>query len=74
MRTPPHVVAYRSAAAALTVVILASIGLGLAGDGPLAALHRAAEPVARALHLDRISGQAPSPGPARTRSRAGRPG
>ncbi|HMD94427.1 MAG TPA: hypothetical protein VKG80_17495 [Trebonia sp.] len=56
MRTPPHVVAYRSVTAAITVLILLSAGLGLAGYGPLATLHRAAHPVSHALHLDRISG------------------
>lgn len=56
MKTPPHVVAYRSVTTALTVLILFSIGFGLAGYGPLAVLHRAAQPVSHALHLDRISG------------------
>jgi hypothetical protein len=56
MRTPPHVVAYRSVTAALTALILLSIGLGLAGYGPLTSLHRAAQPVFHELHLDRISG------------------
>jgi hypothetical protein len=56
MRTPPHVVTYRSVTAALAALILLSIALGFAGYGPLLALHRATEPVSHALHLDRISG------------------
>jgi len=56
MRTPPHVVAYRLVTSALAVLILMSVALGLAGYGPLTALHRAAAPVSHALHLDRISG------------------
>ena len=56
MKTPPHVVAYRSVIAAITLLILLSVGLGVAGYGPLTALHRAASPVSRELHLDRISG------------------
>jgi hypothetical protein len=56
MRTPPHVVTYRSVTAAITALILLSIGLGFAGYGPLVALHRAAQPVSHGLHLDRISG------------------
>lgn len=56
MRTPPHVVAYRSVTVALAVLILLSIGLGFAGYGPLATLHRVAHPLSHALHLDRISG------------------
>ena len=56
MRTPPHVVAYRSVAAAVTALILLSVGLGFAGYGPLVVLHGASEPVWHALHLDRISG------------------
>lgn len=54
LRTPPNVVAYRSVTAAVTVLILLSIGLGFAGYGPLVALHRASEPVSRTLHLNRI--------------------
>lgn len=56
MRTPPNVLAYRLVTSALTVLILISVGLGLAGYGPLTALHRVAHPVSDALHLDRISG------------------
>ena len=56
MRTPPHVVTYRSITVAFTALILLSIGLGFAGYGPLVVLHRAAEPVSHGLHLDRISG------------------
>jgi hypothetical protein len=56
MKTPPHVVAYRSITAVITTLILLSIGLGFAGYGPLVVLHRSAEPVSHALHLDRISG------------------
>lgn len=39
MRTPPHVVAYRSVIAAITLLIVVSAGLGLAGYGPLAVLY-----------------------------------
>jgi hypothetical protein len=56
MSTPPHVVAYRSVTAALTVLILLSIALGFAGCGPLVVLHRVAQPVLHGLHLDRING------------------
>jgi hypothetical protein len=56
MKTPPHVVAYRSVTAAATTLILLSIGLGIAGYGPLVVLHRIAQPVSHELHLDRISG------------------
>lgn len=56
MRTPPLVVTYRSVTAAVTALILLSIGLGLAGYGPLLVLHRVAHPVSHELHLDRISG------------------
>lgn len=56
MKTPPSVVAYRSVTAAVTVLILLSIGFGLAGYGPLVVLHRLAHPVSHGLHLDRISG------------------
>jgi hypothetical protein len=56
MRTPPHVITYRSVTAALTALILLSIGLGLAGYGPLVVLHRTAQPISHELHLDRISG------------------
>ena len=56
MRTPPHVIAYRSVTVVITLMILLSAGLGLAGYGPLAVLHRAASPVSHDLHLDRISG------------------
>jgi len=56
MRTPPHVVTYRSVTAFLTALILLSIGLGFAGYGPLVVLHRVAQPVSHGLHLDRISG------------------
>jgi hypothetical protein len=56
MRTPPHVVAYRSVTTAITVLILLWAGLGLAGYGPLAGLHHLVSPVSSGLHLDRISG------------------
>jgi hypothetical protein len=56
MRTPPHAAAYRSVIVAITFLILLSAGLGLAGYGPLATLHRTAGPVSHDLHLDRISG------------------
>jgi hypothetical protein len=54
MRTPPHVVAYRAVTSVITAMILASVGFGLAGHGPLTALHGLASPVTHALHLDRI--------------------
>ena len=56
LRTPPHIVAYRSVTAAITVLILLSLGFGLAGYGPVSALHRLASPVTHARHLDRIRG------------------
>jgi hypothetical protein len=56
MRTPPNVVVYRLVTSALTALILISVGAGLAGYGPLTALHQIAHPVSHALHLDRISG------------------
>ena len=56
MKTPPHVVAYRSVIAAITVLLLLSFGFGLAGYGPFSPLHGVASPVTRALHLDRIRG------------------
>ena len=56
MRTPPHVVAYRSVIAAVTALLLLCIGLGLAGYGPLVVLHQVTHPVSHGLHLDRISG------------------
>jgi hypothetical protein len=55
-RTPPHVVTYRLVTGAITVFLLVSFGLGLAGFGPFSALHRLASPVSHDLHLDRISG------------------
>jgi hypothetical protein len=56
VRTPPHVVAYRSVTAAITVLLLLSFGFGLAGHGPFSLLHGLASPVSHALHLDRIQG------------------
>lgn len=56
MRTPPHVAAYRSVIAAVTLLVLLGAGLGLAGYGPFTPLHGVASPVYHALHLDRISG------------------
>lgn len=56
MRTPLHVIAYRSVTAAVAALIILSVGLGFAGYGPLTALHQAAHPVTHELHLDRISG------------------
>jgi hypothetical protein len=53
-QTPPHVVVYRSITATITVLLLLWIGAGLAGYGPLTALHGVAHPVSHALHLDRI--------------------
>lgn len=38
MTTPPHMVAYRAVTVILTLAILAGIGLGLAGLGPLSGL------------------------------------
>lgn len=56
MGTPPHVVAYRSMISVITLLILLSAGLGVAGYGPLTVLHRVASPVSHELHLDRIGG------------------
>jgi hypothetical protein len=56
MRTPPHVIAYRSVISSVSVLILLAFGFGLAGYGPLGSLHRLATPVSHSLHLDRISG------------------
>jgi hypothetical protein len=55
-RTPPHVVVYRSVTAAIAGLLLLFCGLGLAGYGPFAPLHRLASPVTHTLHLDRIQG------------------
>jgi hypothetical protein len=55
-RTPPHVVAYRSVTATITVLLLVSFGSGLAGYGPFFPLHSLVNPVTHALHLDRIQG------------------
>jgi hypothetical protein len=55
-RTPPHVVVYRSVTAAIAVLLLLSLGFGLAGYGPFAPLHRLVSPVTHALYLDRIQG------------------
>jgi hypothetical protein len=38
MPTPPHVIAYRVVTVALATVILAAVGFGLAGRGPLGVL------------------------------------
>jgi hypothetical protein len=54
--TPPHVAAYRSVTAVITVLLLLSFGFGLAGYGPFSALHGLASPISHALHLDRIQG------------------
>lgn len=56
METPPHVVAYRSVISVVTLLILLSVGLGVAGYGPLTVLHRVVSPVSSELHLDRIGG------------------
>lgn len=56
MKTPPHVVVYRSVTSVIALLILVSVGLGLASYGPLATLHQFASPVYHDLHLDRISG------------------
>ncbi len=55
-RTPPHVIAYRSVISSVSVLILLAFGFGLAGYGPLASLHRLANPITHSLHLDRIGG------------------
>jgi hypothetical protein len=57
MTTPPSVVVYRGVIVLITLLILLSAGFGVAGDGPLAALHQIASPVSHELHLDRISGR-----------------
>jgi hypothetical protein len=54
--TPPHVAAYRAVIAAVTLLLLAAAGLGLAGYGPFTPLHGVASPVYHVLHLDRIGG------------------
>lgn len=56
MRTPPHVAAYRSVIAAVTLLIVLAVGLGFAGYGPLTPLYQVASPFYHVLHLDRISG------------------
>jgi hypothetical protein len=56
MKTPPHVVVYRSVASGVAVLVLLAFGFGLAGYGPLAPFHRLARPVTHYLHLDRIRG------------------
>jgi hypothetical protein len=56
MKTPPHVVAYRTVISSVTALILLAFGSGLAGHGPLTALHQLASPVTHSLHLDRIGG------------------
>lgn len=56
MRTPPHVVVYRSVTSVVAVLILLVLGFGLAGSGPLTSLHRVGSPVSHLLHLDRIDG------------------
>ena len=56
MKTPPHVVAYRSVTVTIALLILLGFGFGVASHGPLATLHSLASPVTRSLHLDRISG------------------
>jgi hypothetical protein len=49
--TPPSFVVYRAFIVAVTVFLLLSLGFGLAGYGPFAALHGLAQPVGRTLHL-----------------------
>jgi hypothetical protein len=56
MRTPPHVIAYRSVISGVSALILLAFGFGLAGYGPLVPLHRLASPACHFLHLDRIGG------------------
>jgi hypothetical protein len=56
MKTPPHVIAYRSVTVAITLLILLGLGLGAAGYGPLTALHRVVSPISDGLHLNGISG------------------
>jgi hypothetical protein len=51
--TPPNFVVYRAFIVAITVFLLLSLGFGLVGYGPFAALHRLARPVGAALHLSR---------------------
>ncbi|MBV9451903.1 MAG: hypothetical protein JO345_39060 [Streptosporangiaceae bacterium] len=52
MRTPPHIVVYRSVISSITALILIASGFGLAGHGPLTALHQLASPV---THVHRYS-------------------
>jgi hypothetical protein len=54
LRTPPHVVAYRVVVATITLLLLLSIGFGLAGHGPFSSLNGFARPVTHALNLNRI--------------------
>jgi hypothetical protein len=56
MKTPPHVIVYRSVTVTITLLILLGLGLGVAGHGPLNTLHRVASPITRSLHLNEISG------------------
>ena len=56
MKTPPHVIAYRSVETAVVILILLLLSLGLAGSGPLDPLHSLTRPISHALHLDRIGG------------------
>jgi hypothetical protein len=50
-RTPPNVVVYRAVTVAITTILLVSLGLGLAGYGPFAALHDLTQQVGDILHL-----------------------
>lgn len=50
MRTPPHIVTYRSIISSITVLILIASGFGLAGHGPLIALHQLASPATHFTH------------------------
>jgi hypothetical protein len=56
MKTPPHIIAYRSVTATIALLILLAFGFGVAGYGPFAALHGLTGPVSRSLHLDTVSG------------------
>lgn len=38
MKTPPHFIVYRLAAVTITLLILLTVGLGVAGRGPLGGL------------------------------------
>jgi hypothetical protein len=50
MKTPPQFVIFRVVAATITVLILATFGLGLAGQGPLDGLGTQTSRVVNVVH------------------------